>query len=125
MRFYVISLLVLLPALMLLSLLQPFVVGFVEKPIGPEAAVAQPVVGNAMRGEALFLSKCAGCHLPEARFGPPLNTADFQARYAEDADLAFAIRSGREPMPAFTRERLSDQKLADLIAYLRSLSPEK
>lgn len=107
------------------STIQPFITGFVERPIGPENTPPPAGPGDAARGEALYLSKCAGCHAPQANFGPLLNTADFQTRYADDADLAFVIRSGREPMPAFTVERLDDQELADIIAYLRSLSPQK
>jgi xanthine dehydrogenase accessory factor len=31
------------------------------------------------------------------------------------------VRAGRQPMPAFTEQMLSDQQLTDIIAYFRSL----
>jgi xanthine dehydrogenase accessory factor len=31
------------------------------------------------------------------------------------------VRAGRQPMPAFTEQMLSDQQLTDIIAYIRSL----
>lgn len=46
---------------------------------------------------------------------------DFKVQYADDETLAFVVRAGRQPMPAFTEQMLSDQQLTDIIAYLRSL----
>ncbi len=125
MRHYVISLLVLLPALMLLSLIQPFITGFVERPIGPEYVSLPTDAGDAARGEALYRSRCYGCHVPEAKVGPAHNTIDFKVRYADAEVVALVVRAGRPPMPAFTEQMLSDQELADIIAYLESLQPSK
>jgi len=49
------------------------------------------------------------------------NTADFKGQYADDETLAFVVRAGRQPMPAFSEQMLSDKELADIIAYLQSL----
>jgi mono/diheme cytochrome c family protein len=121
MRFYIISALVLAPLLALLSLIQPLIAGAVEKPIGPEFAVPETGTGDVTRGEALYRSKCYGCHVPEANVGPAQNTVDFKVQYADDETLAFVVRAGRQPMPAFNEDMLSDQELADIIAYIRSL----
>ena len=121
MRFYVITALVLIPLVALLSLLSPVVTGTTERPIGPEFVVSQASAGDATRGEALYRSKCYGCHAPEAGIGPAQNTVDFKVRYADDESLMFVVRAGRQPMPAFTDQMLSDQELADIIAYVRSL----
>lgn len=121
MRFYVISVLVLIPLLSLLNLIQPFVTGFVEKPIGPEFIEPQLGPGDPARGEALYRSKCYGCHTAEAGVGPAQNTADFKVRYADDETIVFVVRAGRQPMPAFSEQMLDEQQLADIIAYLRSL----
>jgi mono/diheme cytochrome c family protein len=121
MRFYIISAVVLAPLLALLSLIQPLISGTVEKPIGPEFATPETGFGDAARGEALYRSKCYGCHAPEANIGPTQNSVDFKVRYADDEALAFVVRAGRQPMPAFNEDMLSDHQLADIIAYLRAL----
>jgi mono/diheme cytochrome c family protein len=123
MRFYVISTLVFIPLLALLSLVRPLVTGVVEKPIGPEIIVRETGFGDAARGEALYSSRCYGCHVPEANVGPAHNSVDFKVRYADDEAIAIVVRAGRQPMPAFTEQMLSDQELADIIAYLQSLPP--
>ncbi|MBI4769305.1 MAG: cytochrome c [Chloroflexi bacterium] len=121
MRFYIISAIVLIPLLALLSLLAPLVTGAAERPIGPAAAATASGPGDAARGEALYRSKCYGCHAPEAGVGPGYDTADFQLTYASDETIAAVVRAGRSPMPAFTEEMLSERELLDLLAYLRSL----
>ena len=120
-RFYVIAAVVLVPLLALLSLIPPLVVGAVEKPIGPEFVAPQTGLGDAARGEALYRSKCFGCHAPEANVGPAQSTVDFKVHYADEDTLAFVVRAGRQPMPAFSEQMLSEQQLADIIAYIRSL----
>ncbi|MBI3177951.1 MAG: cytochrome c, partial [Chloroflexi bacterium] len=104
-----------------LSLIQPLVFGRAEKPLGPEFTVSQSGFGDAERGEALYRSKCYGCHAPEAKVGPAQNTVDFKIQYADDETLAFVVRAGRQPMPAFTEQMLNDQELADITAFVRSL----
>ena len=123
MRFYVIALLVAGAALALLSLGVPLAIGQPEKPIGP--VVTQPALqpGDAARGEALYRSKCYGCHTPTAEIGPAHNTAGFFARYPTDESIAAVIRAGRSPMPAFTETMLNEQALTDILAYIRSLQP--
>jgi mono/diheme cytochrome c family protein len=121
MRFYVITILVLVPLLALISLAVPLFTGMPEKPIGPEFSFVPAGAGDAVRGEALYRSKCFGCHTPEAGVGPAQNTVDFKVRFADADTLAFVVRAGRQPMPAFTDQMLSDQQLADIIAYVRSL----
>ncbi|MCZ7573578.1 MAG: cytochrome c [Ardenticatenaceae bacterium] len=121
MRFSIISALVLVPLAALLSLLPPLVAGAVEKPIGPEFVAPQTGVADATRGEALYRSKCYGCHVSEANVGPAHNSVDFKVRYADEETIAVVVRAGRQPMPAFTEQMLSDQELADVIAYIRSL----
>lgn len=105
-------------------------------------------VGDAANGEALFVSAtCVACHaLPgvsEATVGPSqvgllaraaavLGAADYRG-LADSAELyiyeslrapsahvvpEFAV-NGRSSMVTFGPERLSDQDIADLIAYLR------
>lgn len=121
MRFWVIAIAVVIPLAMLLSLLLPLFTGPAEQAIGPGAVAPSGVQpGEAARGQAIYRSRCLGCHAPEARFAPP-HTAATLAKYPDDEALVQVIRAGRDPMPAFTEDMLSEQQLADLLAYLRTL----
>ncbi len=124
MRFYIISILVATALLALLSLIFPLVTALPEKPIGPQPPVIRLQESDPIRGEALYRSKCYGCHAPEAGVGPTHNTVDFALRYSSDEAIALVVRSGRQPMPAFTEAMLDDQELADIIAYIRTLSQQ-
>jgi len=136
MRRYVIYAALILAALVMLNLLAPLVV------FGSEALVRDPNLSvfnipaqkqvaraaqpaslavNASRGQFVYRTYCYGCHAPEAKFGPIQNSAEFQAKYADDKSLALVIRGGRAPMPSFPDHTLGDADLADLIAYLRTL----
>jgi mono/diheme cytochrome c family protein len=83
--------------------------------------------GDETRGLSLYLRNCEGCHGMSGRGGiaPEIGNPVFQAAASDDLILR-TIRSGRlgTPMPAFQRDDgavLSDQDLADVLAYLRSL----
>lgn len=121
MRFVIIAVIIVIPLALLGSLGWSLAAGVTERPIGPGLSAAQLSAGDVARGAELYKSKCFGCHTPDAKLGPSHTAADFKVRYADDATLAAAVRGGRPPMPAFTEERLSNQALADIIAYIRSL----
>ena len=122
MRFVIITIALLVPLALLIGLGWSLAVGAAERPIGPSALNAVTLdVGTPERGEALYRSKCFGCHVPEARVGPSHASADFKVRYAEDETIMAVVRGGRAPMPAFSDDMLSDQDLADIIAYVRTL----
>ncbi|MCK6525397.1 cytochrome c [Myxococcota bacterium] len=76
------------------------------------------VVGDAERGATIYASSCAACHgatgLGTAS-GPSL--ADEVAEESDEG-LAETIRAGEDGMPPFPN--LSEQDLADLIAWLRA-----
>jgi len=81
-------------------------------------ACAQSPAGDPKRGKELFLSySCYSCHSFDghggagARLVPmPLNQAAF---------TAFVRNAGR--MPSYSSKVLSDEKLADIYAYIKSL----
>jgi len=121
MRFWIIAIAVAVPLILVLSLLFPLLAGGAERPIGSETAApsgAQP--GDAARGQALYRSRCLGCHIAEARFATPLEAVVLM-KYPDDDTLIQVIRAGRDPMPAFSEDMLDEQQLADVIAYLRTL----
>jgi len=71
------------------------------------------------------------CHGPDGR-GEVLKTAmpkipDFTSRAWLDAhtnaQLRASIRGGKELMPAFDPQRISDDQLKDLLAYVRAFAP--
>jgi cytochrome c oxidase cbb3-type subunit 3 len=83
--------------------------------------------GDDKRGLTLYLRNCEGCHGMSGRGGiaPEIGNPTFQTAASDDLILR-TIRYGRvgTPMPAFQRADgavFSDQDLADILAYVRSL----
>ena len=80
-------------------------------------------------GQKVFQQmQCFTCHANgENLIDPskPIKGAGFRAKYPDDARIADLIRQGRSgtAMPAYNKQRLSDEQLSDLIAYVRSLTP--
>ncbi len=86
--------------------------------------IAKPIVkallkipGDAGAGEKVFARACAVCHSFNEKVVGPKLTADV----AGDAELLFgAIRFGFGPMPYFAKDILSDQQVADVVAYIQA-----
>jgi mono/diheme cytochrome c family protein len=123
-----------------------------EEPARPsnpgDAGQAASMVGDAAKGETEFGQFCAACHGPEGREEvgianpgsddgtvPPLNPLDPTLIDSDPKVFAFnldlfiehgSIPSGPAPwimMPSFGDSKLlSDQQIADLIAYLMQLN---
>ncbi|TAK36860.1 MAG: cytochrome c [Chloroflexota bacterium] len=72
-----------------------------------------PSAGSAAAGQTAFAANCGACHpnggagVGPAAKGVPVNT------------ITQVVRQGRGAMPAFPASRLSDQQLADIVAYLK------
>lgn len=71
---------------------------------------------------------CSGCHPNgENSLHPyrPLKGPGFLERYKEDGQIERLIRTGvlKAGMPSFSKLRLSDSEMKDLVAYIRSLTP--
>lgn len=79
-----------------------------------DAVMALP--GDDNPGETLYLDNCAVCHLDDGSgdIGPSLI---FHVSKHPDEYLVGLIIDGSGAMPAF--DDLSDQQIADLLAYLR------
>ena len=92
-------------------------------------ALSASAKNDITRGEQLFRAKkCAVCH-PS---GENILSKDhaligkaFETRYSTDNALIAVIRQGLKSsnasMPAFDKQRLSDEELADVVAYIRTL----
>jgi mono/diheme cytochrome c family protein len=95
-------------------------------PLAPAAVSAAPSPApgaDPAMGQRVFTTLCNGCHpSANAGIGPALHGPSFSQRYPDDLAIATFVRAGRGSMPAFTVNLLSDADLANVIAYLRTLS---
>jgi mono/diheme cytochrome c family protein len=92
------------------------------------SSVAADTKGDPLKGQQIFQKNtCAMCHPGgENTMEPahPIKGKAFQAKYSSDKVLEATIRQGfqREGMPSFSKSAINDSDMADLIAYVRSLS---
>jgi mono/diheme cytochrome c family protein len=88
-------------------------------------AAPEPVTNEqASAGRAVFVEKsgCNRCHPGGERgLGPRLHGAEFEAKHPTDETIRRQIRTGGGGMPAFTPDRLTEQQVEDVIAYIRWL----
>jgi mono/diheme cytochrome c family protein len=73
--------------------------------------------------------QCMTCHVDGGNVvnpNKPIKGAGFLARYPDNTQIAAVIRHGvvGTAMPAYGTDRLSDDQLEDLMAYIRSLTPK-
>ena len=112
-------------------LLAAFIVGLVVagcgQPLAP-SKLRELLTAHEASGYEVYRSACAGCHYAnrqDALRGPGL-LGLYRKPYlpsgapANDDRVRAAIISGRGMMPAFGN-KLDDQQLTDLIAYLHTL----
>ena len=83
---------------------------------------------DVVRGKALFVRNCAGCHGPQGKgdgyriLGPdPANLTAPSTRKKSDADLLKTIHDGKPNMPAW-KVLLSEKQSRDVLAYVRTLA---
>jgi mono/diheme cytochrome c family protein len=85
--------------------------------------LSAPAKADTAAGEALFKSKCAGCHGADGKGKEAMKTTDLAAADVQkmsDADLAGIISNGKGgKMPAY--KTLTPEQLKDLVNYIRSL----
>lgn len=70
--------------------------------------------GDPTNGEAVYLDTCASCHGDDGSGG---SGPDIASESESEDELAEVILFGEEDMPAFDGD-LTDQEIADVIAYL-------
>jgi len=86
--------------------------------------------GDVKHGEELYKIRCVSCHGEKGQGGVGLNLRNPVVQKAADPEfLAITVRDGREGahMAAFGRKGvgLSNQDIADVITYVRTLSSKK
>ncbi len=89
----------------------------------PDAKVAMPAVkaimklpGDPTAGETIFTQSCGNCHsIKDKKIGPPMVKA------AQDMNnVVQTVRFGSGDMAFYAKDVLSDQQVADAIAYIQS-----
>jgi mono/diheme cytochrome c family protein len=82
--------------------------GMSREQLKTEVEKLEAVRGNAQRGESLFKLACAGCHLNG--YAPAMRMLK--------RNVTRNIRAGYGGMPFFSRDKLSDQDVADIRMFL-------
>ena len=74
--------------------------------------------GDSAAGEAVFTANCTSCHPADGSegFGPALSE---EVPEHSDEDILDQVINGEGSMPPFG-DALTDQQMADLLAYLRA-----
>ncbi len=97
---------------------------------GPSTAAAPEAAEPRDPGREVYEANCIRCHGdqglgdgPKAAtlYKRPANLQEHVPHHS-DAKLAKFIRTGSDPMPAF--DKISEEDLKHLLAYLRTLPPE-
>ena len=111
-----------------------------EEPAIAKAAAETPLElpGDAVRGQSLYTANCAACHGPSgegvAGLGKDLTTSSYVAGHS-DLELVEFLMVGRAAgdllnttgimMPARGgNPALTDQQLADIVAFVRTIHQE-
>lgn len=91
----------------------------------PEAAA-----GNAEAGQTVYVGNCAACHGPngQGQIGPSLVGEDGPKGWTL-AQFTATLREGKTPdrqlsaaMPRYAETQISDDQIADLQAYIKTLN---
>lgn len=97
----------------------------VSESVGVFSTVAPVRAGDAALGSVIYAQNCQACHAPGAAggFGPPLKGSEFLKEHGTLQTFSPIVRGGEKAMPAFSVDQISNQDLANLFAYVRSLTP--
>lgn len=91
-------------------------------------AYIQGLTANAQNGATVWTGNCAGCHGPEGKgvpnVGSDLTTDQHKAHSAADhiASILNGLNQGK--MPSF-KGKLTDQQIADVVAYISQVIQKK
>ncbi|MCU1426704.1 MAG: cytochrome c class [Actinomycetia bacterium] len=88
---------------------------------GPPIPRVSTVGANVAEGGVQYRLNCAACH-SWAGNGGALANREAPALYASTpTQIAEAVRTGPDPMPAFGTAAITDTQLNDLVAYIETL----
>ena len=87
-----------------------------EKVTKPAVKSIMKLPGDPGSGQVVFQSACTTCHdMQKKKIGPGMKDAAQDMNY-----VAQSIRCGSTAMPFFAKDVLSDQQIADVVAYIQS-----
>ncbi len=90
-------------------------------PLSPPVPITlQAEAGDSTRGAPLYDHACAGCHGTLGNSDRPLHGPLLNVYYPNDGVLAAIVRQGYGTMPLTDAQDLSDQDIADVIAFIRT-----
>jgi len=91
---------------------------FVNEPAKPAPI---PAAGTANTGQAIFTTRCAGCHGQDGGggFGPALRGGIVVSDFPNAADQIAVVKGGRGSMPSFA-DSLTDEQIAAVVQYTRT-----
>lgn len=73
--------------------------------------------GNPENGEIIYQKACDQCHSEDVAIGPPLFAVKITPEKIIEMVRAGSPSASKTPMPFFTSDKLTDQQIADLIAF--------
>ena len=95
------------------------------------ASVGSAIGADMAKAKIIYKDKCLKCHGETGKGdGPKADTLETKAAdYTDkkkmatftDADLIKITKDGKKPMPGYAT-KLSDQEIADVIAYIRTFA---
>jgi len=87
-----------------------------QKIAGPASKAIMKLPGDPKAGETIFGQTCGTCHsIKDKKIGPPMVKA------AKDVNIvAQTVRFGSGDMAFYAKDVLTDQQIADAIAYIQS-----
>lgn len=93
-------------------------------------AATEAAAGNAEAGQTVYVGNCAACHGPngQGQIGPSLVGEDGPKGWTL-AQFTATLREGKTPdrqlsaaMPRYAETQISDEQIADLQAYIKTLN---
>jgi mono/diheme cytochrome c family protein len=103
----------------LFSVLVFLLIALLAAACAPSAPQAPSSSGDPAAGKVTWAQKpCAGCHGANAEGGQGPRLAGTNLSLDR---IVQTVRSGREEMPKFSADQISDKDLANIYAWLKSL----
>ena len=86
---------------------------------GTSSLPAVPGTPGVATGQRVFSQYCNSCHPGGERGAGPALKPLIPA--ISDAQISYIVRHGKRPMPGYNQDIISEDQLASLLLYLRTL----